>query len=138
MACWPRPMAVLPTVRLIRSGLPHGRGARNTHNLGRRLPVCYPSCGYPAEKPIMPGKSALRPRAGQQIRRLRERTQLRGGAYLIEAAVRVDPFKGWILDQTFPYLALHQLSLYRPLLRRLRIAKPFGESIDEGPDTPSG
>src|SRR5262245_55797535 len=27
--------------------------------------------------------------------------------------------------------ALHQLSVYRPLLRRLRIAKPFGEGVDE-------
>ena len=55
----------------------------------------------------------------------------RGGAHLVEAAVRVVPFKGWIQDQAFPYFAFHQLSLYRPLLRRLCIAKPFGESVDE-------
>jgi hypothetical protein len=52
----------------------------------------------------------------------------RGGTDLIETAV---PFKCWVQDQTFPYVALRQLSLYRPLLWRLRIPKPFGEGVDE-------
>jgi len=30
-----------------------------------------------------------------------------------------------------PYFALHQLSLYRPLVRCLCIPKPFGESVDK-------
>src|SRR5262249_7692480 len=60
-----------------------------------------------------------------------QRTQRRGGADLVETGVRVVPFKCRVRDQTFPYLALHQLSLYRPLFRRLRISKPFGEGVDE-------
>ena len=44
---------------------------------------------------------------------------------------RVDPFKGWVLGHPFPDVALHQLALDRPLLRRLGILKPFGERVDE-------
>ena len=60
-----------------------------------------------------------------------ELAQGRGGAHLIKAAIDVDRFKGRVLGQTFPDVAFNQLSLYRPLLRRLRVRKPFGESVDE-------
>jgi hypothetical protein len=57
--------------------------------------------------------------------------QWRDGAHLVKAAINVDRFKGWVLAHPFPNVAFNQLSLYRPLLRRLRILKPFGESVDE-------
>jgi opacity protein-like surface antigen len=58
-------------------------------------------------------------------------TQWRSGANLVEAAVRVDSFKSWVQSQTFAYVTLDQLPLYRPLFRRLCITKPFAESVDE-------
>jgi hypothetical protein len=61
----------------------------------------------------------------------RKWTQRRGSTNLVEAAIRIDPFKGWVQTQAFPYVALHELPLYRPLLRRLRIPKPFGKGVDE-------
>jgi hypothetical protein len=60
-----------------------------------------------------------------------EWTQWLGGADLVEAAVRVVPFQVWVQGQALPYLAFHQDSLHRPLLRRLRIPKPLGEGVDE-------
>ena len=57
--------------------------------------------------------------------------QRRRGADLVEAAVGVDPFEGRVQGEALPYVALDQLSLYRPLFRRLGIAKPFAQSIDE-------
>jgi hypothetical protein len=57
--------------------------------------------------------------------------QRRRGAHLIEAAIDVDRFKGRVLGNAFPHVAFNQLSLYRPLLGRLRIPEPFGERVDE-------
>ena len=42
---------------------------------------------------------------------------------MVEAAVYVDPFKSGIQDRALSYVALSQLSLYRPLLWRHRILK---------------
>jgi hypothetical protein len=50
---------------------------------------------------------------------------------LVEAAVHVDPFKGWVQGQAFQYVALNEFSLYRPLFRRFCILNPFAKRIDE-------
>jgi hypothetical protein len=55
----------------------------------------------------------------------------RGGGRLVEAAVGIDPFEGWVQGQTFAYVALHQDFVNRPLLRRLRVPKPVGKGVDE-------
>ena len=47
---------------------------------------------------------------------------------LVEAAVRVDPFQVRVEGQALAYVAFHQDPLHRPLFRRLRLAKPLGES----------
>ena len=57
--------------------------------------------------------------------------QWRSSVGLVKAAVRVDPFKGQIQDQAFPYIALNQLSLHRPLFGCFRISKSLGECADE-------
>jgi hypothetical protein len=61
----------------------------------------------------------------------RQRAQRRGGADLVEAAVRVDSFEGGVERQAFPDVAFHELSLYRPLLRSFCITQPFRESVDQ-------
>src|SRR5208283_5197264 len=60
-----------------------------------------------------------------------KRAQGRRGPDLVEAAVRVDPFQRRIEGQAFRYVAFYQHALCRPLLRRFRLLKPFGESVDE-------